>query len=338
MEYASETEVVAAGKHVRSLSAALNQVLFGQEELIDLVLTGILARGHILLEGLPGLGKTELVKGLSKTLRLGTKRVQFTPDLLPGDITGNPVLQEIEGRRAFVFQPGPLFTNIVLADEINRASPKTQSALLEAMQERRVTVLGETHELPRPFFVLATQNPIELEGTYPLPEAQLDRFLFKLEVMRNNVGTLERIVTQRELGTEPVVEPIMDASTLDEVLNLVRRIYLPDVVANYIARLVDATHPGQSSAARGIRYGASPRAALSLASAAKARALMNERPHASFEDVRFVAPAVLRHRIVLEYNARVEGLTNNDIVRGLIEEVPFQGGATPKTLKPATTA
>ncbi|MCW1883314.1 AAA family ATPase [Luteolibacter flavescens] len=335
MEYASETEVTNAGKHVRSLSAALNQVLYGQEELIDLVLTGVLARGHILLEGLPGLGKTELVKGLSKTLRLGTKRVQFTPDLLPGDITGNPVLQETDGRRAFVFQPGPLFTNIVLADEINRASPKTQSALLEAMQERRVTVLGETHDLPRPFFVLATQNPIELEGTYPLPEAQLDRFLFKLEVTRNNVSTLERIVTQRELGTEPVVEAIMDASTLDEVLNLVRRIYLPDVVANYIARLVDGTHPGQSSAARGIRYGASPRAALSLASAAKARALMNERPHASFEDVRFVAPAVLRHRIVLEYNARVEGLTNNDIVRALIEEIPFQGGATPKTLKTA---
>ncbi|MFC7336298.1 AAA family ATPase [Haloferula chungangensis] len=332
MEFASETEIATAGKHVRSLSAALNQVLFGQEELIELVLTGVLARGHILLEGLPGLGKTELVKGLSKTLRLGTKRVQFTPDLLPGDITGNPVLQEIEGRRSFVFQPGPLFTNIVLADEINRASPKTQSALLEAMQERRVTVLGESHELPRPFFVLATQNPIELEGTYPLPEAQLDRFLFKLEVTRNNVETLQRIVGHRELGAEPEVEAIMGAEQLDEVLNLVRRIYLPDVVANYIARVVDATHPGQSAAARGIRYGASPRAALSLASAAKARALMNERTNASFEDVKFVAPSVLRHRIVLEYNARVEGLNNNDIVRALLEEVPFQSGSTPKTM------
>ncbi|MGB6223324.1 AAA family ATPase [Haloferula sp.] len=338
MEFASETEIAAAGKHVRSLSAALNQVLFGQEELIDLVLTGVLARGHILLEGLPGLGKTELVKGLSKTLRLGTKRVQFTPDLLPGDITGNPVLQEVDGRRSFVFQPGPLFTNIVLADEINRASPKTQSALLEAMQERRVTVLGEGHDLPSPFFVLATQNPIELEGTYPLPEAQLDRFLFKLEVTRNNVETLQRIVSHRELGAEPEVEAIMDASQLDEVLNLVRRIYLPDVVANYIARVVDATHPGQSAASRGIRYGASPRAALSLASAAKARALMNERTNASFEDVRFVAPAVLRHRIVLEYNARVEGLTNNDLVRSLLEEVPFQAGSNPKTMTSTTNA
>ncbi|MEM1085631.1 MAG: MoxR family ATPase [Verrucomicrobiota bacterium] len=336
MEFASESEISAAGKHIRSLNTALNQVLFGQEELIELVLTGILARGHILLEGLPGLGKTELVKGLSKTLRLDTKRVQFTPDLLPGDITGNPVLQEVDGRRSFVFQPGPLFTNIVLADEINRASPKTQSALLEAMQERRVTVLGEGHELPKPFFVLATQNPIELEGTYPLPEAQLDRFLFKLEVTRNDVDTLERIVGHRELGSEPQVEAIMDGAQLDEVLALVRRIYLPDVVANYIARLVDATHPGQSSAARGIRYGASPRAALSLASAAKARALMNERTNASFEDVRFVAPAVLRHRIVLEYNARVEGLTNNDLVRSLLEEIPFQAGSTPKTMTSTT--
>ncbi len=335
MEYASETEVVSAGKHLRSLTNGLNQVLFGQEELIDLVLTGVLARGHILLEGLPGLGKTELVKGLSKLLRLDTKRVQFTPDLLPGDITGNPVLQETNGRREFVFQPGPLFTNIVLADEINRASPKTQSALLEAMQERRVTVLGETHSLPKPFFVLATQNPIELEGTYPLPEAQLDRFLFKLEVTRNNVATLERIVNHRELGSEPKVDPVMDASTFEELLELVRRIFLPDVVGNYIARLVDATHPGQSAASRGIRYGASPRAALGLASAARARALMNERPHASFEDVKSVATAVLRHRIVLDYNARVEGLTTNDIVRALLEEVPFQDMATPKTLKPA---
>jgi MoxR-like ATPase len=198
-----------------------------------------------------------------------------------------------------------------------------------------VTVLGQTHQLPAPFFVLATQNPIELEGTYPLPEAQLDRFLFKLEVTRNNVATLERIVMHRELGMEPHVEAIMNAETLGSILDLVRRIYLPDPVANYIARLVDATHPGQSAAARGIRYGASPRAALSLASAAKARALINERPHASFEDVRFVAGAVLRHRIVLEYNARIEGLNQNDLVRAVLEEIPFQASATPRTLQPS---
>ena len=193
----------------------------------------------------------------------------------------------MDGNRQFVFQPGPLFTNIVLADEINRASPKTQSALLEAMQECRVTVLGQTHQLPSPFFVLATQNPIELEGTYPLPEAQLDRFLFKLEVTRNDIATLERIVNDRELGTEPEVEAIMDGTTLEEVLALVRRIFLPEVVGNYIARLVDATHPGQSNAAHNIKYGSSPRAALSLAASARARALMNERTHASFEDVKF---------------------------------------------------
>ena len=333
MDHASETEVTDAGKHVRSLSNALQQVLFGQEELIQLVLTGILARGHILLEGLPGLGKTELVKGLSRILQLETRRIQFTPDLLPGDITGNPVLQEKDGKRQFVFQPGPLFTNLVLADEINRASPKTQSALLESMQERRVTVLGETHQLPSPFFVLATQNPIELEGTYPLPEAQLDRFLFKLEITRNDVDTLERIVTDRDLGSEPEVNPIMAASTLIDVLALVRRIYLPDVVANYIARLVDATHPGQSESAGKIKFGASPRAALSLAAAAKARALMNERTHASFEDVKFIAPSVLRHRIILDYNARVEGLTSNEIISLLLEEIPFQAGKNPKTLQ-----
>jgi MoxR-like ATPase len=337
MEHASETEVTDAGKHVRSLASALNQVLFGQEELIELVITGVLSRGHILLEGLPGLGKTELVKGLSKTLVLDTKRIQFTPDLLPGDITGNPVLQEVDGKRVFNFQPGPLFTNIVLADEINRASPKTQSALLEAMQERHVTVLGKTHPLPAPFFVLATQNPIELEGTYPLPEAQLDRFLFKLEVTRNDVTTLERIVNGRELGTEPVVQPIMDGATLDSVLALIRRIFLPEVVGNYIARLVDGSHPGQSSSAKNIKYGASPRAALSLAASARARALMNERTHASFEDVKFVAPSVLRHRIILEYNARVEGLTTNDVVASLLDEVAFQASATPKTLQPTAS-
>jgi MoxR-like ATPase len=334
MENVTEAEVAAAAQHLRSLANGLNQILFGQEQLVDLVITGVLARGHILLEGLPGLGKTELVKGLSKLLELDTKRVQFTPDLLPGDITGNPVLQEVDGRREFVFQPGPLFTNIVLADEINRASPKTQSALLEAMQERRVTVLGKSHELPAPFFVLATQNPIELEGTYPLPEAQLDRFLFKLEVTRNDVDTLQRIVLQREMGVEPQVDPVMSAATFEGLLGLVRRIYLPAAVANYIARLVDASHPGQSQAAKSIRYGASPRAALALASGAKARALIQGRTNASFEDVRAIAAAVLRHRIVLDYSARVEGLTTADCILALLKEVPFQAIATPRILTP----
>jgi MoxR-like ATPase len=334
-EHPSEEEIAVASAKLQRLREALQQVLFGQEKLIENVMAGLLARGHLLLEGLPGLGKTELVKGLAKALRLDARRIQFTPDLLPGDITGNPILEELDGRRQFVFQPGPLFGNLVLADEINRASPKTQSALLEAMQERRVTVMGETHLLPNPFFVLATQNPIELEGTYPLPEAQLDRFLFKLEVHRNAVSVLERIVKQREIGAEPSIELVLTRDELIEMSALSRRIFLPDVVANYIARLVDATHPGATKAAAGVKYGASPRAALGLAAAARARALLEGRMNASFEDVQAVAVPVLQHRLVLDYAARVEGATAAEVVGALLTEVPMQDHAIPRTLQEA---
>ena len=327
-----ERTLADAATRIHSLRDALNNVLFGQESLVDSLVTGLLARGHVLLEGQPGLGKTELVKGLAAALGLVSKRVQFTPDLLPGDITGNPVLQEVEGRREFVFQPGPLFANLVLADEINRASPKTQSALLEAMQERQVTVLGKTHPLPDPFFVMATQNPIELEGTYPLPEAQLDRFLFKLEVRRGDAAVLQRIVENRELGQVPDVPQVMDAAGLADLIALVRRIFLPGVVAGFIGRLVDATHPGASQAAARVRYGASPRAALSLASAAKARALLEGRHHAGFEDIAALAPAVLRHRILLDYQAKVEGLTPDDVITSLLAEVRPEGAPLPSTL------
>ncbi|MBE7497898.1 MAG: AAA family ATPase [Verrucomicrobiaceae bacterium] len=333
--YASEPEIQTAFTRIESLRRALRDVLFGQEELIELTICGVLARGHVLLEGLPGLGKTELVKGLAKALGLTTRRVQFTPDLLPGDITGNPVLQEVDGRREFVFQPGPIFTNLLLADEINRASPKTQSALLEAMQERRVTVLGHTHTLPDPFFVLATQNPIELEGTYPLPEAQVDRFLFKLEVLRNSAEVLAKIVTHRELGVEPQVPSVLSREEFASIQQTARRIFLPEIVADYIARLCDATHPGQSAAATGVRYGASPRAALSLASASKARALMHGRANASFEDVQALAQAVLGHRVLLDYAARIEGRTSASVVRAILAEVPVQNLHAPKTLKEA---
>lgn len=330
----SEGELESASQSVKRLASVLNSVLFGQEQLIDLVIVGLLARGHILLEGLPGLGKTELVKGLSKALTLESKRLQFTPDLLPGDITGNPVLEEVDGKRQFVFRPGPVFANLVLADEINRASPKTQAAMLEAMQERRVTVMGQTHPLPAPFFVLATQNPIELEGTYPLPEAQLDRFLFKLDVKSNNVDTLERIVLQREIGVEPQVEQVMTSAELETLLEQVRRIYMPPTVANYIARLVQATHPGEPHAG-GVKFGASPRAALALAAAAKAKALCERRLNASYEDVRAVATAVLRHRIVMDYSARLEGLTTDAIVERLIEAVPSLDKPLPSSLAAA---
>ncbi len=328
----TENDLLPSRPLIAALRSTLNEVLFGKADLIDLVLVGLFARGHMLLEGLPGLGKTELVKGLSKTLQLQTRRIQFTPDLLPGDITGNPILQETPQGRQFIFAPGPIFTNLVLADEINRASPKTQSALLEAMQERRVTVLGETHILPDPFFVLATQNPIELEGTYPLPEAQLDRFLFKVEVLRNDAATLERIVKDRELGVEPKVEAVLSHDQLADLHRLTRQIFLPDVVANYIARIVDATHPGQSAAAAQVKFGASPRAALSLASAVKARAMMEGRLNASFEDVAALALPVLNHRVILDYSAKIAGRTTAHVVADILKEVPARAAALPKPL------
>ena len=325
----NEADLAASTVSLSRLRDTLNNVLFGQEHLIEMVTIGLLSRGHLLLEGLPGLGKTELVKGLAKALQLDSKRIQFTPDLLPGDITGNPVLQEIDGKRTFVFQPGPLFTNLVLADEINRASPKTQSALLEAMQERRVTVMGESHVLPSPFFVLATQNPIELEGTYPLPEAQLDRFLLKIEVRRSGVETLEKIVLNRKIGIEPEVPTVLTRDELNQLLDLSQRIYLPPVVANYIARLVDGTHTVGSL---GIKYGASPRAALALAAAARSRALLHSRPNAGTEDVRAVAHPILQHRIILDYNARLDGASTATVVEKLLAEIPAQELERPKTL------
>ena len=334
----TDVELATARATLDRLVATLQTVLFGQEELIELTVSGVLARGHLLLEGLPGLGKTELVKGLAHALGLQARRVQFTPDLLPGDITGNPVLEETPAGRRFVFQRGPVFANILLADEINRASPKTQSALLEAMQERRVTAGGETHALPDPFFVLATQNPIDLEGTYPLPEAQLDRFLFKLNVHSNPPEVLKRIVLQRELGTEPVVTPVVSREEFAALLLLVRRVYLPEVVADYIARLVHASQPGASAASAGVRFGASPRAALALAAAARARGLRQGRPHASFEDVQAVARPVLGHRIILDHAARLDGATSVGIVEKLLAEIPAQAKPLPGTLAAAKIA
>ena len=334
----TEVELNSARASLDRLVATLQTVLFGQEELIELVVSGVLARGHLLLEGLPGLGKTELVKGLAHSLGLTARRVQFTPDLLPGDITGNPVLEETPNGRRFVFQRGPVFTNILLADEINRASPKTQSALLEAMQERRVTAGGETHVLPDPFFVLATQNPIDLEGTYPLPEAQLDRFLFKINVHSNPPDVLKRIVLNRELGTEPVVARVLGQEEFAGLLALVRRVHMPEVVADYIARLVHASQPGASAASAGVRFGASPRAALALAAASRARGLRHGRPHASFEDVQAVARSVLGHRVILEHTARLDGATTAGVVEKLLAEIPASPKALPGTLAAAKIA
>ena len=327
-----ETERTAVHARLQAISEALNEVLFGQAELLEAVMTGLLAGGHLLLEGLPGLGKTELVKSLGAVLGLEPRRIQFTPDLLPGDITGNPILQEVDGERRFVFERGPLFGNLVLADEINRASPKTQSALLEAMQEHRVTSMGVRHALPEPFFVLATQNPIELEGTYPLPEAQLDRFLFKLNLSAGGPEVLERIVQHRRLGEEVRVRSVLQPDEWLHCMALTRRVYLPDVVANYIARLVHATQPGASTASASVKYGASPRAAIGMAAAARGRALLQGRVNAAYEDVRAVAVPVLQHRLVLDYHARLEGLTGTAVATALLDEIPAHRDSLPAVL------
>jgi MoxR-like ATPase len=306
-----------------NLLAQLDRILLGQTELHRLVLVGILSRGHVLLEGVPGVGKTALVKALGQLLGLEFKRVQFTPDLMPGDILGTHILQDsVNGEREMTFRPGPVFSNILLADEINRASPKTQSALLEAMQERSVTLLGTTRPLPAPFFVLASQNPIELEGTYPLPEAQLDRFLFKLAVAPVDVGVLDRIISTRRRGEPPAPEQIIGRAELESLFAAMERIFLPRPVARYIARLVAATHPKAAEATETIRqyvaYGASPRAAIAMAEAARGLALLDGRPTAGFEDVKTVAPAVLNHRLILDYKARLDQVDAFTIVHKLL--------------------
>ncbi len=311
-----------------ALREGLQRVLFGQEDLVELTLCGLLAGGHLLLEGLPGLGKTELVKGLARLTGLSFKRAQFTPDLLPGDITGSQLLDQSGGSARFVFQPGPLFANLVLADEINRAGPKTQSALLEAMQERSVTVGGETHWLPEPFFVLATQNPIELEGTYPLPEAQLDRFLFKIPVIRPSVDVIRRIIAERPLGSGVEVSAVTDTQEVLDLIAASRAVRLPASVIDFIARLVEATH-----SAGGVRYGAGPRAGIALAAGAKALAFLRGRGHGAFEDVRHLAVPVLAHRIQLEYGAKLEGLTPEGIVASLAGSLPAQAVPEPALME-----
>ena len=329
---------VARGKDLLDrVRNGCNAVLLGQQELVDLSVIALCARGHLLLEGLPGLGKTELVKALGRLLGLQFRRVQFTPDLLPGDITGGPILQDRGGERKLVFAPGPLFANVVLADEINRASPKTQSALLEAMQERCVTVLGETHPLPLPFFVLATQNPIELEGTYPLPEAQLDRFLFKVEVPGVDADVMTQILTSRRRGQAPSLDVALTAKDLEELFALVDAVFLPPAVANYIARLVAATHPQRATSSAevkgSVRFGASPRAALALGEASRAAALLAGQPNVDFAAVQRVALPALAHRVILQHSAIVGGLTSAQLVRNLLTSVPAVAEALPGAVR-----
>lgn len=289
--------------------------IIGQRDIIRQVMLALLTGGNVLLEGMPGLGKTMLVRTIGQVFLLDFKRIQFTPDLMPSDVTGTNIMVKEEGKSSFRFEKGPIFANLVLADEINRATPKTQSALLEAMQEHTVTVGNESHRLEEPFLVLATQNPIEQEGTYPLPEAQLDRFMFKVLVKFPSKEELRGIVGLTEGQTSPEIRGLMNAEELIEARKLIAQIPIADAVMNYILELVMATHEENAY----IREGASPRAAQAMIRASRARAFMEGRLNVSFEDVKAVAYPVLRHRILLSFDAISEGVTEDAVIGQMIE-------------------
>jgi MoxR-like ATPase len=306
------------------VSNEVSKVIVGQREVIDELLIGILAGGHCLLEGVPGLAKTLMVSSLAKTMELDFHRVQFTPDLMPSDIVGTEILEEDHGtgKRVFQFQKGPVFTNILLADEINRTPPKTQAALLEAMQEKRVSFAGETHQLPKPFFVLATQNPVEQSGTYPLPEAQLDRFLLYIRV---NYPTAEDEIEilRRTTGTDnPSMTSVLKQDDLILLQSMTRSVEISDDMMKLIATIVRATRPGETGIDfinQYIRWGAGPRAGQAMVLCAKAKALLDGRYSVVENDINFIAPAVLRHRILLKFEAEAENLTADDLIRKLVD-------------------
>jgi len=308
------------------------QVIVGYKDVLRGVLVALLAGGHTLLEGAPGLGKTLLVRTLSDVLHLRYSRIQFTPDLMPADIIGTNVLVNAEtGERRFDFQHGPIFGNLVLADEINRASPKTQSALLEAMQERTITVGNNDYSLPEPFFVMATQNPIEMAGTYPLPEAQLDRFLFKLKMGSPTAAQLTEIVNRTTSIDEPSVRRLADGKALLEMRHVARQVFIAPHVTNYAVRLVMATYPTGEGDIPGsirqyVRYGASPRAAQTLVIAAKITAFLSGRFNVSYQDIRDVARPALRHRLILNIEAEVAGVDPDTLIESVVQHVPEEIG------------
>ncbi|MDQ3044812.1 MAG: MoxR family ATPase [Chloroflexota bacterium] len=309
----------------RDIEREVAKVMVGQLDVVRDVLICVVAGGHALLEGVPGLGKTMLVRTLGEALELNFSRIQFTPDLMPADITGtNILIEDQEGRRQFAFQPGPIFANLVLADEINRATPKTQSALLEAMQEKTVTVANDIHRLSQPFFVLATQNPLEMEGTYPLPEAQLDRFFFKLLVRFPSAADLTEILRRTTSEEIAAANRATDGATISAMGLLARQVPIASHVNDYVVRLVMSTHPDQEGASslvkRYVRYGASPRGAQAIVLAAKIRALIEGRLNVAFEDVRTVALPALRHRVILNFEAEAGGTTADVVLRNLLEE------------------
>jgi len=317
-----------------ALRTEIGKVIVGHNEIVENTLVALLAGGHVLLEGVPGLGKTLLVRTLSDVLDISFNRIQFTPDLMPADILGTNIVMETPGgggRREFVFQKGPIFAHLILADEINRATPKTQSAMLEAMQEKSVTAGGEIRKLEEPFFVLATQNPIDQEGTYPLPEAQLDRFFFKLLVGYPSGSELTEVLTRTTEGAKAQVNRVTTKEQLIDLQSLVRQVPVASHVKDYAVRIVLATHPKTETAVpvsnQYLRFGSSPRGGQALLLAGKVRALMQGRYNVSFEDVQSVAHAALRHRLILNFEGEAEGITTDHIIDQVLKEVPKDASA-----------
>jgi len=327
-DQSSESAVQAQLDRLTALREAIAQVIVGQRDVVEQLLIGLLAGGHCLLEGVPGLGKTLLVRSLGQALALDFRRIQFTPDLMPSDIVGTEILEEDHGtgKRYFKFQQGPVFTNLLLADELNRTPPKTQSALLEAMQERTISYAGTTHVLPQPFFVLATQNPLEQAGTYPLPEAQLDRFLLHIRVDYPDESEERSILAQTTGSASGRIEPVMRGEEVIALQKLTREVHVGDDLLAWITRLVRASRPQTSAITEvrdWVRWGAGPRAGQSLVLAAKARALLQGRFAATRDDVKALAAPVLRHRLLLSFAAEAEQRGSDDVVAALLKSVPF---------------
>jgi MoxR-like ATPase len=311
----------------RAVQAEIGKAIVGHAEIVDGVLTCLFVGGHALLEGVPGLGKTALIRSLASALNLKFNRIQFTPDLMPADVIGtNVIMENDQGHRAFTFMAGPIFSQIVLADEINRATPKTQSALLEAMQEHQVTAGGEIRRLEEPFFVMATQNPLEQEGTYPLPEAQLDRFFFKLVVQYSNREELRMILDRTTTGQKVTINPVIDAQRIMAHQELVKRVIIAPHVQDFAIRCVLATHPqGQFAIPmvnQFLRVGASPRAAQAITLAAKVRALLDNRFHVSFKDIKEVCVPAMRHRVILNFEGEAEGITTDMVLQKVVNDTP----------------
>lgn len=327
----SEKRLEQFNMYFTRLRDEIGKVIVGQNEVVDGVIICLVANGHALLEGVPGLGKTLLVRTLAEACNLKFSRIQFTPDLMPADIVGTNILVETEtGARRFEFQHGPIFANIVLADEVNRATPKTQSAMLEAMQERSVTVAGTIRKLDEPFLVLATQNPLEMEGTYPLPEAQLDRFLFKLMVEFPSLDDLSGIIDRTTVLTECHAEKVMDPSELAEMRAFAREVVIAQHVKEYALKMVMATHPGGEYASqlvnRYVRYGSSPRGAQAVVLGAKVCALLDGRYNVAFDDIRKVSKLALRHRLILNFEGEAERITPDSVVEDIIRSLEVQPG------------